>query len=155
MSQAAQPEKVEIEAKDILLRRVPFLDPNYVKHDGTVSSFAFTLRKRNGIRENALSVDLERLATYERSIKKASEFRLYSLSVSSARDLVLSVCHDPCPKEEPDNNAHTLISGTTGRPADCTDSTPNGRKDAPVTINERLSKLLARASQRVNYPDRS
>lgn len=155
MSQAAQPEKFTIDAKDVLLRRVPFLDPNYVKHDGTVSSFAFTLRKRNGIRENALSVDLERLTTCERSIKKASEFRLYSLSVSSVRELVLSVCHDPCPTEEPDNIAHTLISGTTGKPVDCNDSTADGRKDAPATINERLSKLLARASQRVNYPDRS
>lgn len=155
MSHTAQPEKVAIGAEDVLLRRVPFLDPNYVKHDGTVSSFAFTLRKRNGVKETALSVDLERLTTHERSIKKASEFRLYSLSASKVRELVLSVCHDPCPKEEPDNPAHTLISGTVGKPADCTDTTASGLKDAPTTINERLSKLLARASNRVNYPDRS
>lgn len=66
----------------------------------------------------------------------------------------LCVCHDPCPKEDPENIAHTLISGTTGKPSDCSDAA-NMNKDAPVTINERLAKCLARASRRLNFPDRS
>ena len=154
MSQGGPHEKELIRAEDILLRRVPYLDPNYVKHDGTASSFAFSLRRRNGVKEEGLSVDTERMTTHARSILRAADFRLFALVTSQVRDLVLSVCHDPCPTEDPDNGAHTLITGTTGKPMDCPDGT-NSHKDAPVTINERLAKSLARASRRINYPDRT
>ncbi|MDX9751404.1 MAG: hypothetical protein RBT71_10025 [Flavobacteriales bacterium] len=154
MSQGAPCEKQVIGPKDMLLRRVPYLDPRYVKDDGTVSSFAFSLRKRNGVKEEGLSVDVEHMTTYARSILRAADFRLYSLVTEDVRGLKLSVCHDPCPKEDTENVAHALISGTIGKPSDCTDAA-NTFKDAPVTINERLAKCLARASRRVNYPDRT
>jgi len=154
MSQGGPPEKQVIASADVLLRRVPYLDPNYVKHDGTASSYAFSLRKRNGVKEEGLSVDTERLTTYERAILKASDFRLFALLTNTVRDLKLSVCHDPCPKEDPDNQAHTLISGTVGKPLDCTDD-PNETREAPATINERLAKCLARSSRRINFPDRT
>jgi hypothetical protein len=54
--------------EDNLLRRVVFTNPHYVKPDQTVSSFAFTPRKINGVPEG-LSVDIERLTTYEASIE--------------------------------------------------------------------------------------
>jgi len=154
MSQGGSHEREVIGAEDILLRRVPYLDPNYVKHDGTASSFAFSLRKRNGIKEEGLSVDVERMTTYARSILRAADFRLYALVTGSVRELNLSVCHDPCPKEDPENPAHALISGTAGKPVDCVDPS-NTDKDSPVTINERLAKCLAKASRRINYPDRT
>jgi hypothetical protein len=154
MSQDGPHEKEVLGAKDILLRRVPYLDPNYVKHDGTASSFAFSLRKRNGVKEEGLSVDAERMTTYDRSILRAADFRLYALVTEHVRALLLSVCHDPCPKEDPENGAHTLITGTAGKPTDCPDTT-NSAMDAPVTINERLAKCLAKASRRINYPDRT
>ena len=49
---------------DNLLRRVPFVDPKYVKDDGTLTSFAFQLKKGT----SGLSVNVERLTTYVDSI---------------------------------------------------------------------------------------
>jgi hypothetical protein len=140
--------------EDVLLRRVSYLDPNYVKPDGSASSFAFTLKKRAGVKESGLSVDVERLTTYERSILRASDYRLYALTAADARGLGLCVCHDPCPPEDPGNKAHTLITGKEGRPEDCSDETCVQGADAKATISTSLARALARASKRINYPDR-
>ncbi len=40
---------------DNLLRRVPFIDPNYVRDDGTLTSLAFQLKKG----ESGLSVNMK------------------------------------------------------------------------------------------------
>ncbi len=48
---------------DRLLGRVRFTDPNYVREDMTVTSFAFKLRQS----EKGLSVDIERLTTYKKA----------------------------------------------------------------------------------------
>lgn len=152
MQLAGDCEKRSIADTDRLLRRVRFTHPDHVKPDGSASSFAFTPRKNKG--EKALSVDVEFLTTHERSIKNAAEYRLYVLSVKEVRDMLLSVCHDPCPPEEPDDPAHTLIAAQDGRPADCND-TRSSAPTAPQTITAGVARKLARASRRVNYPDRS
>jgi hypothetical protein len=46
---------------DDLLRRVIFTDPNYIRPDFTITSFAFTPRKINGVLESGLSVDISLL----------------------------------------------------------------------------------------------
>jgi len=113
---------------DSLLRRVIFTDPNYVRPDHTVSSFAFTPRKIEGALERGLSVDIERLTTYERSIVDRSRFRLYSLATSSIRGIGLDCEHDPLP----DNAAHALILGN---------------------ITKSMAKRLSQMAIRVRYPD--
>ena len=151
MQQAGACDKHPIADRDQLLRRVRFTHPDHVKPDGSASSFAFTPRKHLG--EKALSVDAESMTTHDRSIKKVVEYRLYVLSVKEVRDMLLSVCHDPCPTEEPDNSAHTLIAAQDGRPSDCNDiGTLNA--DSPLAISAGVARKLARASRRLNYPDR-
>lgn len=167
MQQEARAEKRAIVDADQLLRRVRFTNPDHVKPDGSASSFAFTPRKHKG--EKALSVDAGSMTTHERSIKKAAEYRLYVLQVKEVREMLLSVCHDPCPAEEPENQAHTLIAAQDGRPAGCTDvpSVNEGpipgitaenlkrpKPEVPLTITAGVAKKLARASRRLNYPDR-
>lgn len=88
-----------IDDTDNLLRRVPFTNPSYIKADGSITSFAFKLRKG----ENGLSVDVERLTTYEATVLDRSRFRLYSLPASCPRNLGLHCL--------PDNAAHALITG--------------------------------------------
>lgn len=151
MQQVGDCEKRPISDTDRLLRRVRFTHPDHVKPDGSASSFAFTPRKHIG--EKSLSVDAESMTTHERSIKNAAEYRLYSLGVKEVRDMLLSVCHDPCPPEEPANPAHTLIAAQDGLPTDCADI--RFTAEAPKTITAGVAKKLARASRRVNYPDRS
>lgn len=103
-------DKVEISKDDNLLRR--FLSPNppnfiFIKDDGTICSTCFQLRKN----EDALSVDLERLTTLEKSIKDKTKYRLLKLNAGEVQKLKLLVEHDPNPKQEPDNISHTLIKG--------------------------------------------
>lgn len=50
---------------DRLLRRVQFLNPNFIKDDGRPASSSFSLKSG----EDGLSVDLERLTTYAKSIQ--------------------------------------------------------------------------------------
>lgn len=52
-------EVIQLKDEDRLLRRALFKDPNYVRENMTVTSFAFKLRKR----EEGLSVDIEKLTT--------------------------------------------------------------------------------------------
>lgn len=92
--------------EDFVLRRVPTFLPNYVKPDGTISSFAFRLRTG----ENGLSVDVEKFSSFEKATLRRKDFRLLKLNVGQIRNEVnegLDVIHDPLP----DNEAHALITG--------------------------------------------
>jgi len=92
---------------DNLLRRVMFLNPSFIKPDGTPASSSFALRKE----ENGLSVDIERLTTHQVSIQDRSKFRLFQLSAQFTNSLGLTNQHDP----QPDNYAHALITGNFTR----------------------------------------
>ncbi len=112
---------------DNLLRRVIFTNPSYVKPDQTLTSFAFTPRKINGIPEN-LSVDVERLTTYQSSIRDRFNYRLYALTAGQVRNIGLDCEHDP----QPENYAHALITGK---------------------ISTSRARHLAAFAIRVRYPD--
>lgn len=94
---------VVIEPDDQLLRRVPFLNPDFIKPDGTPASSAFTPDKN----EDGLSVDIEKLTTPEKSIISVQIFRLFSLRASMTTELGFENVHDPIT----DNYAHALIKG--------------------------------------------
>jgi hypothetical protein len=99
-------EIVQISDNDNLLRRVPTYLPNYVKDDGTISSFAFS-KKRD---EDGLSVDLERMTTHEVAILDARKFRLLRINVGVVVNEIndgLTVEHNPVLH----NDAHCLICG--------------------------------------------
>lgn len=99
----------EITDDDYVLRRVP-TDPNYIKDDGSITSFAFRTRKG----ENGLSVDVEKLSSYEKATLGSNRFRLVKLNVGQIRHDIndgLDVIHDPLP----DNTAHALIKGKISR----------------------------------------
>ena len=109
---------------DSLLRRAPYTDPNYIKPDGSLSSFAFTPKRG----EDGLSVNIERLTTYEKSLQDHNRFRLYSIMALEPRRLGLTCRYDPLP----DNNAHALIVGH---------------------FTKGISRQLAARASRVAYPD--
>ena len=102
MSDAA----VTIADADNVLRRVPTFLPNYIKPDGTISSLSFA--KRRG--DNGLSVDLERLSSYQKATLGNKRYRLLKINVGVIRHTIndgLDVVHDPVEG----NNAHCLITG--------------------------------------------
>lgn len=113
---------------DDLLRRVIFTDPSYVRPDQTVTSFAFTPRKIEGIAERGLSVDISRLTTYEKSIKDHFKFRLYTVKAGYVRTIGLDCEHDPIDE----NYAHALIIGE---------------------FKHSTAKKLSLNAVRVHYPD--
>lgn len=117
-------EKEPILRSDKLLRRVQFLDPNFIKDDGTPSSSSFQPKKN----EDGLSVDIERLTDYPRAIENASRFRLFSLDAAITEDLGLINEHDPIEG----NDAHALIKGD---------------------ITKSVARKLAAAARRIHYPD--
>lgn len=117
-------ERLEINDNDRLLRRVIFTDPRYIKPDGSVSSFAFTLRKD----EDGLSVDIEQLTSYEKAIQDRTKYRLYALMAETPRNLGLECIHDPLE----DNRAHALIKGK---------------------ITKSVSRKLAGAVEKIAYPE--
>ena len=118
-----QAKKEKVLDNDRLLRRVPFLHPNYIKPDGSLTSFSFSLKPT----EDGLSVDIERLTTYERSILDIARFRLYALRCDFVRQQGLDCVHDPLE----DNVAHALIVGK---------------------IKKSLSRNLARNAVRIGFP---
>ena len=112
---------------DKLLRRVIFTNPDYIRPDQTVTSFAFSPRKINGVPEG-LSVDIERLTTYEASIRDRFNYRLYAILASEVRSIGLGCEHKPVEG----NNAHALITGD---------------------ISKSRARQLASTAKRVHYPD--
>lgn len=116
----------EIEDSDTLLRRVPYKDPKYIKDDGTLSSLAYTPRKQ----DRGLSVNIERLTTYEESILNIRRFRLFAHKALKFRELDLECEHNPLPK----NKSHALVIGIN----------PNNRK---------IPRKLARSARKINFPE--
>jgi len=112
---------------DNLLRRVIFTNPNYVKPDQSITSFAFQPRKIDGVSEE-ISVDIERLTTYETSIVDRFNYRLYAISVRTVREIGLDCEHNPLPS----NYSHALITGE---------------------ISKARSRQMASAAKRIHYPD--
>lgn len=105
----SKPEEVTLTDKDRLLRRVfPDPHPSYIRPDGSITSFAFRLKRG----ERGLSVDLERLTTYSKSIQDVSRFRLYALTKSKIEQHDLEFEYNPLP----DNVAHSLITGAFTKP---------------------------------------
>lgn len=95
-------EIVPILDNDFVLRRVPSYLPNFFKPDGSVTSLAFKTKRG----EDGLSVDLERLTTYEKSILDVAKFKLVRLGVGFVRSIEpLDVIHNP----QVNNDAHCLI----------------------------------------------
>lgn len=113
----------EIRPEDRLLRRIQYLNPHFIKDDGTPASSSFSLKRG----EDGLSTDIERLTTYAIAIVDTDRFRLYALSAGFITSLGLQNIHDP--KEE--NYAHALIKGT---------------------ITRGTSRKLAKAATRIPYP---
>lgn len=115
---------VKILDEDRLLRRAFFRDPSYVRDDMTVTSFAFKLRKG----EEGLSVDIEKLTSYEKSIVDTERFRLFAVSAKDIRSIDLDCAHKPIPG----NYAHAEISRTN--------------------FNNKKSSLLSKLAVYIPYP---
>ncbi len=105
-------EIVQIGNEDFLLRRIP-ISPNYIKPDGSITSFAFSMRKD----EDGISTDLEKLADPKVSILDRTRFRLARINAGFIRNQIndgLDCIHNP----RPDNNAHSLITSNTKKISD-------------------------------------
>ena len=101
------------------------MNPNYIKDDFTACSLGFKPRKNKG--ENSISVDIERLTNFSRSIQDSTKYRLFSILTSEVRTIGLDCIHSPLN----DNFAHAEIVGN---------------------INNGNASKLARASIYINYP---
>jgi hypothetical protein len=118
-----------IHPEDRLLRRVQYLDPTFIKDDGTPSSASFTLKKTaDGALEDGLSVDLEKLTTYPKAIQDLTRFRLFYLKAQYCTSLGLENVHDP----QDENEAHSLVKGN---------------------ITKSIARKLAQEAKRIKYPD--
>lgn len=113
----------EISEDDKLLRRVQYLDPNFIKPDGTPASSSFSLKSG----EDGLSVDVESLTTFEAAIQDVARFRLFILEASFTLSLGLVNKHVP----KVNNPAHALIMGH---------------------ISRGIARKLAQSAKRVVYP---
>lgn len=105
-------EIVQIGNEDFLLRRIP-ISPSYIKPDGSITSFAFSLKKG----EDGISTDLEKLADPNISILDRTRFRLARINAGFIRDQIndgLDCIHNPLPG----NHAHSLIISNTGKISD-------------------------------------
>ena len=99
---------IPLNNEERFLRRAIFTDPNYVRDDMTVTSFAFKLRKG----EPGLSGDIESMTTYEKSITNIEKYRLFAVLVGEIRAIGLDCEHKP----EEKNYAHAEIIGDNSNP---------------------------------------
>lgn len=105
-------EIVQIGNEDFLLRRIP-ISPSYIKPDGSITSFAFSLRKD----ENGISTDLESLVDPNISVLDRTRFCLARINAGIIRNQIndgLDCEHNPLPE----NYAHSLIISNTGKISD-------------------------------------
>ena len=105
-------EIVQIGNEDFLLRRIP-LYPPYTKPDGSISSFAFSLKKG----EDGISTDLERFADKDKSVLDKTKFRLAKINAGYIRNEIndgLDCIHKPLSE----NYAHSLITSQSGKISD-------------------------------------
>jgi len=96
-------EIIEIVDEDYLLRRIPVDNPNYLKPDGNITSYAFKPKK--GLDE--ISVNLKKLTSYRDSVLDDAKFKLVQLTAKAVRQNNLDCIHSP----EPDNYSHSSIKG--------------------------------------------
>lgn len=106
------PDLYVISPDDILYRRFPIephLDSFFKEVNGkkVPSSAAFKTK----FHEDGLSVDISALTTPEESVLDPSKFGLASFPASIPMDAGHDCVHDP----QPDNIAHALIFGNTGK----------------------------------------
>ncbi len=105
-------EIVQIGNEDFLLRRIP-ISPSYIKPDGSITKYAFSLKKDG----DGISVDLEKLANPEVSILDRTRFRLARINAGYIRNEInngLDCIHNP----RPENYAHSLITSQSGKITD-------------------------------------
>jgi hypothetical protein len=92
--------------KIIYSEEYPTFLPNYVKVDGTITSMAFQPVKD----ESGLSVDLEKLSSFNQATLFRSDFRLLIINAGIIRHSIndgLDTIHYPTVE----NSAHSLITG--------------------------------------------
>jgi hypothetical protein len=97
---------VDILDSDFILRRVPTYLPNYIKPDGSITSRAYQKKRA----EDGVSVDLEKLSSFEKATLGDKRFRLLKLNAGVIRHDIndgLNTVHNPLPE----NDAHGLIIG--------------------------------------------
>ena len=107
-----RPKALPAENEDFLLRRIP-VSPSYIKPDGSITSFAFSLRKS----EDGISTDLERLSNPDISALDRTRFRLARINAGFIRNEIndgLDCIHNPLPE----NYAHSLITSQTAKISD-------------------------------------
>ena len=107
-----RPKALPAENEDFLLRRIP-VSPSYIKPDGSITSFAFSLRKG----EDGISTDLERLSNPGISALDRTRFRLARINAGFIRNEIndgLDCIHNPLPE----NYVHSLITSQTGKISD-------------------------------------
>jgi hypothetical protein len=95
-----------------LLRRV---HPKLVTHDKNLGRWR---PMKGAFLGKELSVDAEPILRQHGldpnfSLRNWPGFSLARFSAGAARARKLSVVHDPCPDDQPDNPAHTLVIGIT------------------------------------------
>jgi len=95
--------KSNILKEENLLRRVT-VDPNYLHEDGRPTSLAFRPRPSD---QGKLSVDRQKLTTFERAVVSKEKYRLFAINAGFAFQ-----CGFTClPNPIPGNDAHALIEG--------------------------------------------
>jgi len=97
---------LQIFDEDNVLRRVPTFLPNYVKDDGTITRMVFQPRRDAA----GLSVNLERLSSFDHATMGENRFRLLRVNVGVIRNDInegIDVEHDP----QAGNPAHSLVTG--------------------------------------------
>lgn len=100
--QKESPSKREVPDQHDVYRRVPPLCWCFPKN--RVSSGAFS--------DPEMSVDWQEYCTLEQAQALGGENHgAVALNVKFLRDLTLKVNHDPCPPEQVENKAHTLVLG--------------------------------------------
>ena len=98
--------RLPIDSSDELYRRI-YKDWCKVENGvRVVSSAAFYSRS-----DPEPSVDLARLRTAAESVSGYPGHGLAGFFAGTARQLGLDIIHDPCPPYDPDNYAHSLVTG--------------------------------------------
>ena len=98
-------EIVQIGNTDCLLRRFPLAHPNYIREDGSVSSYAYCPDKADA---DGLSVDLEKLTNQKNTVLDPHKFSLLKIQAGDVRSIEGLNCeHNPLQE----NYAHSLIIG--------------------------------------------
>lgn len=121
----------KLNSEEILLRRVYRKDKRYINpQTGRPVSRAFSPSPKDS---GKLSVNIERLTTYEKSVVDSIKFTLFKFPASLAFELGLDCIYDPIETPEEYNPAHSLIIGIDSE-------------------DESIPGILARKAVEVVYP---